>query len=243
MIRVIIIDDEELAIKALLWELNKFSQEVNIVGTFNTPKEALLFLTNNTVDCIFLDIQMEQCSGFDFIDELKQPYPEIVITSAHNDYALKAIKENVLDYLTKPIDTDDLYLAIEKLKKKLFSYQSKDIETFISQLDRNPNNKKITFQTGGKILFIEPDTIHYIESDGNYCTVYYEQDKSIVLTKKLKEVQAVVPEMDFFRIHNSFIINLNKIKEYHKTENYVILDNNKKLPVSRQKKISFLNKI
>lgn len=243
MVTAIIIDDEELAIKALLWELNKFKEEITVASSFKNPKEALVFLETNTIDCVFLDIQMEQCSGFDFIDQLKQPYPEIIITSAHDDYALKAIKENVLDYLTKPIDSDDLYLAIEKLRKKIFSYQSKDIENFISQLDRSPNNKKIALQSGGKILFIESDAIYYVESDGNYSTVYYKPEKSIVLTKKLKEVQEILPDNEFFRIHNSYIINLNKIKEYHKTDNYIVLDNNKKLPVSRQKKSSFLTKI
>ena len=102
-------------------------------------------------------------------------------------------------------------------------------------------NKKITFNTDGKLVFLESDEILYAESDGNYSTVFLSDGQKIVLTKKLKEVNELLPSDSFFRIHNSYIINLTKIKEFLKTDGYVILKPNHKIPVSRQKKSDFLD--
>ena len=102
-------------------------------------------------------------------------------------------------------------------------------------------DRKITLNTDGKLLFLEGDEILYAESDGNYSTIYLTDGQKIVLTKKLKEVNELLPQESFFRIHNSYIINLNKIKEFIKTDGYVVLKSNHKIPVSRQKKSDFLD--
>ncbi len=243
MLKVIIVDDEQSAITSLLWELDHFKNDVEVLATFINPEEAIVFANDEKLDAIFLDIQMHHYTGFDFIEGLLKPLPAIIFTTAHDQYALDAIKINVLDYLTKPIDTDDLAAAIEKLKNIVTQKSVKGIEYFMSQLERSPNNKKIGLQSDGKIIFIEADQIFYIESDGNYSTIYYDSGKKLLVTKKLKEVQELLSGHDFFRIHNSYVINLNKIKEYYKSESYVVLDNDAKLPVSRQKKTDFLNQI
>ncbi|MEQ9580658.1 MAG: LytTR family DNA-binding domain-containing protein, partial [Arenibacter sp.] len=103
--------------------------------------------------------------------------------------------------------------------------------------------KKITINTDGKLLFLQSDEILFAESDGNYSTLFLSDGQKILLTKKLKEVNQILPKDTFFRIHNSFIINLNKIKEFLKTDGYVILQSNHKIPVSRQKKSDFLDLI
>ena len=102
-------------------------------------------------------------------------------------------------------------------------------------------SKKITINTDGKLLFLNSEDILYAESDGNYSTIFLADGQKILLTKKLKEVNALLPESSFFRIHNSYIINLNKIKEFLKTDGYVVLESNHKIPVSRQKKSDFLD--
>ena len=102
-------------------------------------------------------------------------------------------------------------------------------------------HKRITLNTDGKLLFLESDEILYAESDGNYSTIFLTDGQKIVLTKKLKEVNELLPSDSFFRIHNSYIINLNKIKEFLKTDGYVVLKSNHKIPVSRQKKSDFLD--
>ena len=144
----------------------------------------------------------------------------------------------------KPIDTDDLKETIAKIKKfNIRNYTSEKLEKILLNFNANALHKKITFNTDGKLLFLESDEILYAESDGNYSTIYLTDGQKIVLTKKLKEVNDLLPEDSFFRIHNSYIINLHKIKEFLKTDGYVILSSNHKIPVSRQKKSDFLDMI
>ena len=239
MITAVIIDDEPNAIKALSWELKRFEDDITILKTFTDPNKALKYVSLEIVDCIFLDIQMQSMSGFDFINKLKTTKSIIIITSAFDQYGVKAVKEKeILDYLLKPIDSDDLYTCIQKIKNNISSNQ---FEQFLLDFDKSDYQKKISVQTDGKIIFLEPSSIYYVESDGNYSTFYIKNEKKIVVTKKLKEIEALLVSKSFYRVHNSFIINLNKIKEYIKSDNYVILEDAKKIPVSRQKKSDFLN--
>ena len=116
MIDVILVDDEQKAIDSLSWELENFSDEVNIVRTFTQPEEALTFLQHNPIDCVFLDIEMPTMDGFQFLNSLTEKNFAVIITTAYNEYAIKAIKQQAIDYLLKPVDIDDLTAAVEKIK-------------------------------------------------------------------------------------------------------------------------------
>jgi two-component system LytT family response regulator len=185
---------------------------------------------------------MPAMDGFQFIKNLKNKDFPVVITTAYNQYALQALKNEAIDYLLKPIDTDDLELTIAKIKK--FNAKNLTIERLEKMLlnyNSESHSKKITINTDGKLVFLNSDDILYAESDGNYSTIFLKDGQKILLTKKLKEVNALLPQSSFFRIHNSYIINLNKIKEFLKTDGYVVLESNHKIPVSRQKKSDFLD--
>ncbi|MBT8180875.1 MAG: LytTR family DNA-binding domain-containing protein, partial [Eudoraea sp.] len=204
--------------------------------------EALSYLSNNTPDCLFLDIEMPTMDGFQFIQKLNNKDFPVVITTAYNQYAIKALKNEAIDYLLKPIDTDDLKDTIVKIKKfNARSYTADRLEKILLNFNADEKHKKITFNTDGKLVFLESKEILYAESDGNYSTIYLSDGNKIVLTKKLKEVNELLPNDSFFRIHNSYIINLTKIKEFLKTDGYVVLQSNHKIPVSRQKKSDFLD--
>ena len=242
MLQAVIVDDEIKALQSLTWELTNFSDEINVIASFTNPHDALDFLEKNTPDCLFLDIEMPTMDGFQFIQKLTNKNFPVVITTAYNQYALKAIKNEALDYLLKPIDTDDLEETIAKIKKfnnKNFSVEK--LEMAMLNFNSRSIHKRITLNTDGKLLFLESDEILYAESDGNYSTIFLTDGQKIVLTKKLKEVNELLPSDSFFRIHNSYIINLNKIKEFLKTDGYVVLKSNHKIPVSRQKKSDFLD--
>jgi two-component system LytT family response regulator len=242
MLQAVIVDDEIKALQSLTWELTNFSDEINVIASFTNPNDALEYLEKNTPDCLFLDIEMPTMDGFQFIQKLTNKNFPVVITTAYNQYALKAIKNEALDYLLKPIDTDDLEETIAKIKKfnnKNFSVEK--LEMAMLSFNSRSIHKRITLNTDGKLLFLESDEILYAESDGNYSTIFLTDGQKIVLTKKLKEVNELLPSDSFFRIHNSYIINLNKIKEFLKTDGYVVLKSNHKIPVSRQKKSDFLD--
>lgn len=242
MLEAVIVDDEIKALQSLSWELTNLSDEVDIIASFTDAREALDYLEQNTPDCLFLDIEMPAMDGFQFIKNLKNKNFPVVITTAYNQYALQALKNEAIDYLLKPIDSDDLEETIAKIKKFNSKNLSIDrLEKILLNFNAESQNKKITINTDGKLVFLNSDDILYAESDGNYSTIFLTDGQKILLTKKLKEVNTLLPQSSFFRIHNSYIINLNKIKEFLKTDGYVVLESNHKIPVSRQKKSDFLD--
>ncbi|WP_417859568.1 LytR/AlgR family response regulator transcription factor [Winogradskyella sediminis] len=245
MLKAVIVDDEPKAIQSLIWEINNFSEEIEVIKSFTNPDKALTYLNTNTlVDCLFLDVQMPTIGGFQFLEQLHNPNFAIVITTAYDEYAIKALKHDALDYLLKPIDSDDLRNCISKIKKHSErTINSSKLERMLINFNTQFDKKKITINTDGKLLFLDIDDIIYIESDGNYSTLHLQKQKKIVITKKLKEVDAILPEHYFFRIHNSYIINLNKIKAFIKNEGYVVMDSDHKIPVARQRKSDFLEKL
>jgi two-component system LytT family response regulator len=244
MIRAVIVDDEQKAIDSLTWELAKFKDNIEIVKTFNKPEEAIQYLNSHTVDCLFLDINMPTMDGFQFLDKLSNRDFAVVITTAYNEYALKALKHEAIDYLLKPIDSDDLKNTLNKIKKhNSNNIPLSKIEEVLVNFNKNFNQKRISINTDGKLVFLETDNIIFVESEGNYSTFVMADKQKIVVTKKLKEVNAILPENYFFRIHNSYIVNLNKIKEFIKNDGYVVMQSNDRIPVARQRKSDFLEKL
>lgn len=244
MLEAVLVDDEEKALQSLKWELTNFSDEISVVAAFTDPDEALAFLHKNQPDCLFLDIEMPTMDGFQFIQKLQNKDVAVIITTAYNQYAIKALKNEAIDYLLKPIDSDDLKETIAKIRKHhARNLTAEKLERILLRHNASSSQRKITLNTDGKLLFLDNEDILYAESDGNYSTIYLSDGQKIVLTKKLKEVGELLPSDSFFRIHNSYIINLNKIKEFLKTDGYVILKSNHKIPVSRQKKSDFLDLI
>lgn len=246
MITVIIVDDELSALKSMQWEIANFCDDVTILGSFSNALEARKFLNENAVDCVFLDIEMPEMDGFQFLDSFKNRNFSVVITTAYDQYAIKAIKEKALDYLLKPIDSDDLKSCITKIRqhKEEHSIHERLERTLESMVQKSQHQvKKISVSCDGKIIFLNPDDIVYCESDGNYCTIFLENKEKIFITHKLKFMEEKLQDLYFFRIHNSYLINLNKVKEFHKSEDFVVLSNNVKLPVSRSKKSTFLDQL
>jgi len=246
MIDLILIDDEPSAIKSLEWEIGNFCKNVRLVATFTKARDAVSFLNKNTVDCVFLDIEMPDMDGFQFLELFPKRNFAVVITTAFDQYAIKAIKESALDYLLKPIDSDDLIACFNKIEQQKSSVSiSEKLESSLEKLLQSSvfSQKKISISNDGKMIFLNPDDIIYCESDGNYCTIYLENKEKIVLSQKLKFMEEKLAQLQFFRIHNSYLINLNKVKEFHKTDEYVVLSNQVKIPVSRQKKSTFLDKL
>lgn len=247
MLKAVIVDDENKAIQSLSWELSNFEDSIEVIKTFSSPEKAIDFLSNTKIDCLFLDIEMPTMDGFQFLEKLPKKDFAVVITTAYDEYAIKALKNQAVDYLLKPIDTDDLEQTLEKIKgfNKTATETgfTEKIEEILLSFNQKFNQKKITITADGKLIFLEPSEISFIESDGNYSSIFLSNGKKIVITKKLKEVNTLLPEEHFFRIHNSYIVNLDKIREFYKTDGYVMLDGNHKIPVSRQKKSDFLDKV
>src|SRR5690606_22778727 len=176
---------------------------------------------------------MPTMDGFQFLEQLANKNFAIVITTAYDEFAIQALKHEAIDYLLKPIDSDDLKETVKKIKKyNSRFFNSFKIEEALSNFNSKFDQKKITINTDGKLIFLNVDDILFVESDGNYSTIVTKDGQKLLITKKLKEVNELLPEHYFFRIHNSFIINLSKIKEFIKNEGYVVMESNHKIPVA-----------
>ncbi|MFN8431238.1 MAG: LytTR family DNA-binding domain-containing protein [Spirosomataceae bacterium] len=245
MINVVILDDESKAIQSLEWEIKSFCPSVNVLATFESPYDARDFILSNEIDCIFLDIDMPQMDGFRFLEFFPKRDFEVIITTAYDQYGIQALKTRAIDYLLKPIDSDDLIKAVDKIESQKSNTHIKDIleEMLINMANSQiPTLKKINISCDGKIYFLEPHEILYCESDGNYCNVFLENGQKLFLTQILKNIEEKLPKSIFYRVHNSFVVNLNKVREYQKNEGYLVLTNGKHVPVSRNKKNLFIEK-
>jgi two-component system, LytTR family, response regulator len=245
MLNIIILDDEPKAIQSLEWEIKNFCPTVTVLATFTDPTAAKKFINDNTIDCIFLDIEMPQMDGFTFLEFFPKRNFAVIITTAYDQYGIQALKKQAIDYLLKPIDSDDLMLAIKKIENYKNDNQLKDrLEETLLNINNlaSQSTKKVNISCDGKIIFLEPNEILYCESDGNYCSIYLENGQKLFLTQILKNIEEKLPSEIFYRAHNSFVINLNKVREYQKNEGYVVLTNGKQIPVSRTKKGFFLEK-
>jgi len=247
MIRAILVDDEINAIKSLEWEVNNFSNKVSIIGKYTSPEEAIKAINTLEPDCVFLDIEMPNMDGFQLLSKLEYRKFDLIITTAYDNYAIKAFKENAIDYLLKPVDTDDLIEAITRIE---VNRESKTIglqlQKMLGEIQQPKTNyfSKIQLSVSGKLIFVNPEDIMYCKAEGNYTTVYLKDYKKYLLSKKIKDVIASFPEENFFRVHKSYHVNLNAIKEIVKNEGlYIILENGQNIPVSRTKKEELISRL
>ena len=238
MIKAIIVDDELTAIKSLKWEIENFCTGIEVMDSFTNPLEAISAINYLKPDCVFLDIEMPEMDGFQLLRELNYRAFDLIITTAYDSYALKAFKENAVDYLLKPVDTDDLLKSVSKIKKnKSENSLGTDIQTVLDSISEKKHPSKITLPLAGKTIFVYPDDIIYCKSDGNYTTIYFKNGKKEILSKKIKDIEELFHNDSFFRVHNSYLVNIKYISEYIKNDGqYLVLENGASVPVSRAKK-------
>lgn len=235
MLKAILVDDEQDAIKTLEWELKANCPDVEIMGKFSDAVKALENINQSTFDLLFLDIEMPRLNGFDLLNRIKQLNFEIIFVTAYDEYAVKAFRINAVDYLLKPIISSDLKEAIEKVKrKKLLSSVNKDNSHQIEKLKKSFN--KIPLSNSDGIEFVFPHQILYCKSDGSYTYVMLE-NKKMLITKSLREMEELLEEHTFLRTHKSYFVNLSHIVKYIRIDGgYLIMSNGDKVAVSRRRK-------
>lgn len=246
MINAIIIDDEINAIESLRWEIANFCKDVRILDTFTNPIEAISAINYLKPDLVFLDIEMPQLDGFQLLKKLHYTDFDLIITTAYNQYAIQAFKENAIDYLLKPVDPDELIKAIEKAKKNKekpissTKNMEKIFEKIINDATKN-NSKKIPIALADKIVMVNKNDIIYCKSDGNYTHIYLTDDVKYFVSKNIKAVTNLINSPEFIRVHKTYLVNATYIKEYIRGDGgEIILENKINIPVSRTNKLKVL---
>jgi two-component system, LytTR family, response regulator len=238
MIKAIIVDDESNAIKNLKWELENFCQDIEVCDSFTDPVEAISAINYLKPDCVFLDIEMPEMDGFQLLSSLKYRDFDLIITTAFDNYAIKAFKEHAIDYLLKPIDSDDLSGSVERVRaNKSKNGLGFEIKQVLDSISPKPQRRKVAIPLSGKTIFVEQDEIIYFKSSGNYSEIYFKDHKNELLSKKLKDVELMIRNKNFFRVHKSYLVNINYIKEFVKSDGqYIVLAEGTTIPVSRTKR-------
>lgn len=249
-LNAIIVDDEEFARSSLYFLLQENCPNVNICGIAKSVSEAKTILQSQNIDLIFLDIAMPGENGFALIPQVQETSATVIFTTAYDQYALKAIKANALDYLLKPIDIDELVLAVEKATKHHLLTRATGADTnnslanLAEDLQEKQGIKRITLPNGQGHRLVDLSEIIHIEADSNYSIFHLNNNEKITVSKVLKDYEEILPDDLFVRIHKSSIVNLKYVKEYH-TKNGLILslNNGENITVSRRRASDFFERI
>ena len=244
MIRTVVIEDEEHSRKMLLQMLQEHCKQINVVAEANSVKTGLSAIAQQMPQLVFLDIELQSETSFEILEKLPEINFELVFTTAFDHYALKEIKFCAIDYLLKPIDLNELRSAVAKAEKRLNrEYLNKNLEVLLNNLKSGTqNNHKIALSTLEGLLFVNVSDIIYCESNGPYTKFIFKQGDKIVTSKHLKEYEDLLSAYDFFRIHKSYLVNLQEIKKYIRGEGgQLIMSNGAALSVSKHRKEHFLN--
>jgi two-component system LytT family response regulator len=241
MIKVILIDDERHAIVTLQHALQQFD-DVDIVATTQKSTLAKELIDQHKPDLVFMDIEMPFMNGFEILEQFETIPFKVIFTTAYNQYAIKALRMNALDYLLKPIDQDELRSAIDK-------YTNNEIVTTheqIQQLNRFSSGKimdTLALSTQEGLHFVKTDEIMYLEASGCYTYIFMISGTKHLVSKNLAIFEEVLKENPaFFRPHKSHVINLKCIRQYIRGEGgELIMQNNSSITLSRNKKQEFLS--
>lgn len=241
MIKVFIVDDERPSIETLQWKLNHYCPEVEILATYDNPIEAVEALKQNPPDLLFLDIEMPLLNGFDILEELGSSISfDVIFTTAYDNFGIKAIKFSALDYLLKPVQNKELQAAVAKYQgKRQHSVPAPQIEALLNNVEAEKQGKtyKIALATKESIEFVAPSEITACASDSNYTTVLLMDGRKLLISKTLKEFEEMLLPFNFFRPHNSHLVNLEQVRKYMRNDGgYLILKNQMKIPVSKTRK-------
>jgi two-component system LytT family response regulator len=237
--KTLIVDDEPNARQVIRNILETYVENVEIIGEAEGVKEAIKKIGQLKPELVLLDINMPDGTGFDVIKAFKTiPFKFIIIT-AYEQYAIKAIRLSAIDYILKPINAQELINAIEKVSDPINENESLlKLDSYLRNSQNNPSERRVVFNTSEALHAIRINDIIRCESDKNYTTLFLTDKRRLVVSKTLKEVNEMLSEYGFFRVHQSHLVNLRFFERYDKQglSGSVVLSDGNKVPVSSRRK-------
>ena len=229
MIRVIIVDDDELCISVIEDMISQLDDFI-CIDTFQNALDAYNYLEANDVDVVFLDVEMPKMGGIELLKSLKKS-PMVVMITSHEEFALESYEYNVTDFLKKPAEWSRFLKTIEKIRKEFLD--------LAAQLLESSDQEHVFIKTDSKLVQLNLSQVLWVEALGNYIRVHTEEDKYTVLST-MKEIEAKLPPKDFIRVQRSFIIRVDKVKAIE--DNYIIIKD-KEIHIGKSYKEDFNKKI
>ncbi|WP_156306173.1 LytR/AlgR family response regulator transcription factor [Sphingobacterium endophyticum] len=241
MIKAIILDDEIRGSGLLQHKLQEFQEFLLVAAVFNDPQEALKQIPNIEADVLFLDVEMPFMNGFEFLEKIGQFDFEVIFVTAYNIYTLDALKANALDYLLKPVNNEELELAIRKLQNRI---TQKEKLKKVDLIESRPNMARIALPTAEGIHLVKRDDILRVEAMSNYSIFYLSNLSKIIVSRTLKEFELLLENTQLLRINRSVIVNLDYIVKYRKGEGGTVemLDGSE-IEVSPSKKKQLMDRL
>ncbi len=242
----VIVDDEQHCRDALSGLLQRQFPDITLLGTATNVMEAVELLNRERPTIVFLDVELGRQTGFDLLQALGPDRPHIIFTTAHEGYAVKAIRFSALDFLLKPVDPDELKAALDKVGRAVLGPQHPDqFMALMRNIMLSANSdKRIALPVAEGLEMIDTDDIIYCESASNYTVVHQRDGKRLVISRTLKEFEDMLSVQDFIRVHHSHLINVRHVKKYIRGEGgEVIMSDGANVAVSRRKKQELMDSL
>ena len=244
MINALLIDDEPNCCEVLALLLEKHCPEVRVVGSCYSAEDAFESLSKYKVELVFLDVIMPHTNGFQFLQQLNTIDFELIFTTSYDQYALQAIRCSALDYLLKPVDREELKTAVGKAIRRRQAPVPQQLDLLVQKLTQPSNNKSIALPTLEGLQLVPLDSIISCSSSSNYTILRIKQLPRLIISKTLKEIEGLLDDHQFLRVHHSHVVNLNEIRKYLRGEGgQLIMSDGSSVDVSRSRKEILLNKL
>lgn len=232
--QALIVDDERGNRELLSKMLRENCPQIEHIALAQSVPEAERELGKGGVDVVFLDIEMPRENGFDLLNKLGKIDFKVIFVTAYDAYALKAIKYSALDYLLKPVDRDELITAVSKLDAGESQQAQLDLLTHNLQHDKD---RRIALATQDEVLFVHVRNIIRLQAEANYTKVYLAGEAPVLLSGNIGHFEKLLNDQQFYRSHQSHLVNLRQLKKYVKTDGgYLVMADNSEVPVSRLKR-------
>jgi two-component system LytT family response regulator len=244
MIRCILIDDETNSLEMMEWLLKTYCPQVKIEAMCNSAQMGIEAIQRYKPDVVFLDIEMPHMNGFDMLEQFDTLDFDVVFCTAYDQFAIKAFKYSALNYLLKPVDPDDLQETVRRIEAKQAAPTRAQIELLMQGLQQaqKPGVSRIALTTSDGLLFVSTNDIIYCQAESNYTTVVLTGGKKVVVSKVLKDIDEALAGPDFYRIHNSYLVNINHIQKFVRGDGgYVIMDDGENISISRSRRQEFMD--
>lgn len=239
--KALIVEDKEHIRKGLIHLLTSINADVTVLGECESVKDAIVVAKACNPELIFLDINLKDGTGFDFLEQVDDQLNfKVIFITAYEEYALQALKIGAVDYLLKPVDVDELKSALQKISKLSVEVQKQQINTAKKVLNNDDDTLILSLQDTFQVIDLKE--LMYCESDKGYTTFYLSNGKKHLASKSLKEFEEQLMRQSFTRPHQSFIVNLKYIDRYEKSGT-IHLKNGIRIPVSSRKKDNFLTRL